>query len=105
MELKLNTQQLANVVAFLEPLADLFVEKVAEKVKEMAEVKEPRYYTRKEVCELMGITLPTLHEYTKRGDLTPLKMNGRVLYDAWAVDDAIKTKQVYKGKRAKGGAQ
>lgn len=89
-------------MAFIAPFVDIFVEKVAEKVKEMATAKEPRYYTRQEACEVLGVTLPTLHEYTKRGDLQAFKMNGRVLYDAWAVDEAVKTKGVYKYKR-KGG--
>ncbi len=102
MNFTITSNQLANVMAFFEPLADLFVEKVAAKVKEMAEVKEPRYYTRHEVCDLMGITLPTLHDYTKRGDLQAMKIGRRVLYDAWAVDEAIKTKKVYKSMR-KGG--
>lgn len=88
----------------LSPLMDIFVEKVAERVKEMSETKEPRYYTRKQACEVLGITLPTLNDYTKRGDLQSFRMNGRVLYDAWAVDEAIRTKKVYKGMRKRGAA-
>lgn len=99
MELKIKSEQTAKVLEFLSPFVDIFVERVAEKVKEMASTREPRYYTRKEACEALGITLPTLHEYTKRGDLVAMKVNGRVLYDAWAVDDAIRAHSIYKGRR------
>lgn len=95
----LSKEQAAVLGGILEPFIDIIVEKVAVKVKEMASAREPRYYTRREVCEVLGITLPTLHDYTKRGDLQAFKMNGRVLYDAWAVDDAVRTHSLYKGKR------
>ncbi len=95
----LTAEQRILLTDFVKPFLNLFIDKVAERVKEMAETKEPRYYTRKQVCEVMGISLPTLNEYTKRGDLQSFKMSGRVLYNAWSVDEAIRTKSVYKGMK------
>lgn len=87
--------------------ADLreFAVSLIQQTKELYETKEPRYYTRKQMCELLGITLPTLHKYIKEGYLQPAKINGRLLFDAWAVDDAIRTRALYKGMRTKGGAR
>ena len=95
----LSKEQAAVLGEIVEPFIDIIVDKVAAKVKEMASAREPRYYTRREVCKVLGISLPTLHEYTKRGDLQAMKVNGRVLYDAWQVDDAVRTHIIYKGKR------
>ena len=85
------------------PLIDSFVERVAQRVKQLEEEKEPKYYTRQQVCELLGITLPTLYNYVKRGDLHPFKLNGRTLFDAHTIDDAVKGGRQFKYK--KGGAQ
>lgn len=41
---------------------------------------EQRYLTRDEVCDLLKISLPTLHRYTKRGILPARKIGTRVLY-------------------------
>lgn len=95
----MTDRQTESIMAFFGPLLDLFVERVADRVKEMSTAREPRYYTRKEACKVLGVTLPTLHAYTKRGDIQAMKINGRVLFDAWAIDDAVRTHSLYKGRR------
>jgi len=45
--------------------------------------------TRKEVAKKLSITLVTLHEWTKRGDLTSYKIANRVYYKQLEVDNAL----------------
>jgi excisionase family DNA binding protein len=82
-----------------EPLINVIVERVAVKVKQMEEEKEPRFYTRKEAAELLHVTLPTLNEYTKQGRLKSRRINGRVLYDANEIDNAVEN--FHKGMHLK----
>jgi excisionase family DNA binding protein len=47
----------------------------------IAEVQsKPKYYTRKEVCSLFAISLPTLDRYIKRGLLKGQKIGTRILF-------------------------
>jgi excisionase family DNA binding protein len=41
---------------------------------------QTRLLTRKEVCELLNITLVTLHEWTKNGTIAAYKVGSRVRY-------------------------
>lgn len=43
--------------------------------------KKTRYLTRKEVCELLNISLPTLGRYCSKGILTGQKIGTRILFD------------------------
>lgn len=36
--------------------------------------------TRKEVADLLGVTLPTLHDWTKKGLLTAYRIGNRIRY-------------------------
>ena len=45
-----------------------------------AEVKEKALLTRKEVAEMLSVSLTTLHDWNKQGRLRATKINGRVLY-------------------------
>ncbi len=38
------------------------------------------YITRKETSQILGISLPTLNEYTKRGLITSFRIGSRVRY-------------------------
>lgn len=50
----------------------------------------PKYYTRKEVSELLKITLPTLFEYTRSGKIKGSRVGSRVLYSEDEVMRAVK---------------
>ncbi len=50
----------------------------------------PRYYTRKEVSDLLKITLPTLFEYTRAGKIKGNRIGNRVLYSEDEVMRAVK---------------
>lgn len=48
-----------------------------------------KYLTRREVCELLSITLPTLHEWTKKSILKAYRIGNRVLYKSHEVESAL----------------
>jgi len=80
---------MASLLDLCAPLIDAFVEKVAVRVRQLQEAAKPRYYSRQEVADLLHVSLPTVHAYVHQGLLTPTKVNGRVLFSAQAVDDAV----------------
>lgn len=78
-------------------LADLVVQKLQEEKAGII----PRYYTRKEVAKILHVTLPTIHNMIKRGDIAPKRVNGRVLFDAEAIDAAVRECRLFRYKRAR----
>ena len=94
--LTITDSQMAALFNLLEPLIDSFVEKVAQRVKQLEAEKAPRFYSRKEVADLLRVTLPTLHAMVNAKALNPIKVGGRVLFNAQAVDEAIKNQTLCK---------
>lgn len=84
----MNTEK-AMMIIDVEELRAMLVEAMEEAV-EKAKKELPRFYTGKEVCEILHITEQTLWNMVKRGDIEKLGVGGRVLYDAQAIDEAIK---------------
>lgn len=74
------------------------IEKAVAGAIQQALPKEPKKYTRQEVCDIYHITLPTLHSYVKKGLLKPNKISGRVLFEIEEVENALKSKEVAKYK-------
>ena len=66
----------------------------------LAKVKDRprRSYTRKEVCDILHVSMMTLDGYIKRGDIVANKIGRRVLIDADAVDEAIESGRIRKYK-------
>ena len=60
----------------------------------------PEYITRKETATLLGVSLPTLHDWTKKGVLPAKKINSRVRYEKQAVLDAMQSVTPLKYRRA-----
>lgn len=56
--------------------------------------------TRKEVCELLHITLPTLHDWTKEGVITGYRINTRVRYKKSEVLATLQKVSQLKYRRA-----
>lgn len=65
------------------------------------EPKKVTYLTRQQAAELLHITLPTLHEYTKAGVIQGSRIGTRVLYSEQAIQDAVKAIPVLKYKRSR----
>lgn len=57
---------------------------------------EPEYYTREEICELLHVSKPTLHNYRKKGLVPePIKVDGgRVLFNKVDVHQAISSGKI-----------
>ena len=58
-----------------------------------------KFITRKEVCDLLKITLPTLNDCTKLGWLKSYKLGNRVLYRHGEIELAISNVATYKFKK------
>lgn len=93
-----QTQQL--VMGFISPIIDEIVDRVSERVL-AASKKEPKFYTRKEAAEILHVTLPTLARITKDGLLVAKHVGSRILYEADAIDEAVKKQVVFKYRRAR----
>ena len=88
-----QTQQI--VMGFISPIIDEIVDRVS-----AASKKEPKFYTRKEAAEILHVTLPTLARITKDGLLASKRVGSRILYEADAIDEAVKKQVVFKYRRA-----
>ena len=56
------------------------------------------YLTRREVCDLLKISLATLHYYSKDGILKGYRIGGRVLYKTAEVNSSVQEIQSLKYK-------
>ena len=91
-----QTQQI--VMGFISPIIDEIVDRGSERVL-AASKKEPKFYTRK-AAEILHVTLPTLARITKDGLLISKRVGSRILYEADAIDEAVKKQVVFKYRRA-----
>ncbi|MDR3140796.1 MAG: helix-turn-helix domain-containing protein [Tannerellaceae bacterium] len=98
---RLKVNQRDVILDFFSPIIDTIADKVVERVLGATSNKEPKYYTRKEVAGILHITLPTLSRLTNNGVLTCKRIGSRILYDANTIDDAIRSKVIFKYRRAK----
>ena len=87
----------------LKDFRDLIGDVVAEKLLQFK--PEPpqtnangEYLTRNEVCDLLRISLSTLHYYSKDGTLQSYRIGGRFLYKTAEVQGAIQEIQSSKYK-------
>lgn len=101
MNTGLNQMQMAVLTSILNPFIDIIVERVSERVLSATMKKEQRFYSRKEVAQLLHVTLPMLARLTKDGLITAKKIGSRVLYEAEAIDNAVKENRMLKYRRAK----
>ena len=82
-------------------LKSLISEAVAENVRHLQPPQaEPELLTRGQVAQILGISLPTLNDWTKRGLLPALKIGSRVRYRKHQVYDSLKEIETIKYKRA-----
>ena len=104
--LSLTDGQMASLLTLFAPLIDAFVDKVADRVRQLQEEAKPRYYTRQQVADLVHVSLPTLHAMVNAGALRPQRVGGRVLFPAAAVDEGIASGALRKSTwTRKGGAR
>ena len=97
----LTQTQMAVLMPILNPFIDIIVERVSERVLSATMQKEPRFYSRRETAQLLRVTLPTLARLTRDGLIVARKVGSRILYEAEAIDAAVKENRMFKYKRAK----
>lgn len=95
----LNSTQQSVIMSFFAPIIDVIVDRVSEKVLVATGKREPRYYTRQETADKIHVTLPTLARLTKEGLIESKRIGSRILYDADAIDRAVKEQVVFKYRR------
>lgn len=98
---KLDNQsiQQAAFMSLFSPFIDEIVDRVSERVLSATAKKEPKFYTRKETADLLHVTLPTLARLTKDGLITSKRVGTRILYEAEAIDEAVKKQVIFKYRR------
>lgn len=101
MNAGLNQMQMEVLMPILNPFIDIIVERVSERVLAAVKPREPKFYSRKETAQLLHVTLPTLARLTKDGLISAKKVGRRILYEAGAIDEAVKGNRMFKYKRAK----
>lgn len=98
---QLTESQMSALTPLLTPFVDMVADRIVKQLLPTMANKEPRYYTRAETARLLHVTLPTLHRLTKDGLITAKKVGNRILYEAEAIDAAVKENRMFKYKRAK----
>lgn len=88
-------------------LKEIIIQSLSQVIQKENAVKsinsdEDEFLTRAEVAQLLKITLPTLHDWTKRGIVISYKIGKRVLYRVSEVKEAIHQTKFLKFR--KGGA-
>ena len=83
------------------PLFYEIVKDVVSEVLSQTERKEVHYYSRKELSEKLGVSLPTISRMVKVGMIHPRRLGQRVLFDSREIDDALRENKLAKYKRVK----
>jgi excisionase family DNA binding protein len=65
-----------------------------------AQEPAPELITRKETAQILGISLPTLNEWTKNGTLPAQRIGTRVRYNRANVYNSLKDVETLKYRRA-----
>jgi len=89
----INLNELLEKLEKIEKLLDSYLN-----AQQPVEIK-PDFISRQEVANLLKITLPTLHDWTKLGWLQSYKIGNRVLYKLHEVMEAVKTTAINKHKK------
>ena len=74
---------------FLNQIEKIIEKKLNEKIDELKPSKDWQYLNRKEVAELLKISLPTLHNWTKEGILSSYRIGTRVLYRSDEIENSL----------------
>lgn len=59
----------------------------------------PEFITRKQTAEILGVSLPTLNEWTKTGIVTASRIGTRVRYKRTDVYNSLQEIQTFKQRR------
>lgn len=85
-----------------DPVLSLILEKLKPILKtwlhaELAGAKPvdqtPVFYSRKETCQILRISIPTLNRYVTRGTIKSNRVGNRVLFSQESISEALQKKQ------------
>ena len=71
-------------------------QKLTQKFAELQPKKSLEYKTRKEIAQLLNISLPTLNDWSKLGLITSYKIGNRVLYRTDEINEAVKKRKFHQ---------
>ena len=83
----------------LKPVFKEWMKEVLSETKQEPQENSPELLTRKQVSEILGISLVTLNEWTKKGIIPALKIGTRVRYEKDAVYAALNKVETLKYRR------
>ena len=91
--MKTNVVQLHNISPeeFKSELISDFQRILREFAKGFDAKKSPKYLTRKEVSNLLGVSLVTIHEWCKKGILKPKRIGTRVRFDLADIEEILES--------------
>ena len=82
-----------------EELRELIAEVLQSVTNPLLPKEENEYITRVETANKLGLSLPTLNEYTKLGIIPAYRIGSRVRYKSNEIESALLRVQSVKGKR------
>lgn len=91
-----SCEQQEAIKELFSPVVKDLVTMIAEKVVELRELRDPKYITRQEAAKMLGVSLPSLHNYTKQGLIEKHVINGRVLYDLYEIQATVEKNLKYR---------
>ena len=74
--LQISTEELTNLIK--EGIVPEIENALQKYLKELP--KKDEYLSRKDTADYFGVSLPTIHDWTKKGILTPYKMGNRTYF-------------------------
>ena len=87
-----------NLAELKELLREVIDEKLIE-IKPSTEAKNQEYLSRKEVAQLLKISLTTLNDWSKQGIVQSYRIGNRVLYKKIEIENSVSKVQSFKYKR------
>jgi excisionase family DNA binding protein len=89
--------------SFIELISEQTANKVLARLDELLSLKESSsFLNRKQVSEMIGISLATLNEYCKQGVLPSYRIGRRVLFKESEINEAITKGLRYSHTRNRG---
>ncbi|MEI2738122.1 MAG: helix-turn-helix domain-containing protein [Chitinophagaceae bacterium] len=83
----------------LEKIGQIVDHKIGSMQRLSIEKQAKPYLTRREVAQMLDISLPTLNDWSKSGLLRSYKIGNRVLYRMNEIEEAITQGAFKKGRR------
>lgn len=99
-EILLNGISFEQLESTIKTIVSETIENAVAGITSTASAKPNELITRKETADLLGVSLPTLHAWTKNGVIPAKRIGSRVRYEKSAVLEALKDVETIKYRRA-----